>query len=488
MLRTLWRSLSLKKTTKSHVLAEASVERSLPELDSHESRSEIYTQLHDDTQKYILEQEGFKPPLKITQIENVATLAQPKSSQSSCSHLKYSETTLPGVFTPFPSHLDIADLAYLKSRDALTIPDKTTQLELLKGYIQGVHSTLPILDLKEFLSRAGFSQLLLTESSNLGKTCEVIEIETISFLLFQAVLFAGVEYVSSKVLRQAGYRDRKSAKRIFFRRVRLLYDFDTCNDHISMVQSLLLMSLCPPCSQSQKEGKGARHWLGLAVSMAINLGLNRDKTKFGSLSHRLHLKRRIWWTAFVRDRTLALDIGGYATQRFAIRREDCEMDMLSLHDFELDQPGIRHETTESLVLSKRAADVVERVLLCWNIETDLVARTSSCCFKSSAQITPALQEQAEPVSSNNTPTSSSSLNSDLARGEIWDDSEDIEEWTSSSPSIINAYVNEQSSQESSDSILGANFVHQVGFCNGSGHDVVGEYEDYLEYFNFAMVE
>ena len=43
----------------------------------------------------------------------------------------------------------------------------------------------------------------------------------IPFLLFQAVMLAGVEVVALRVLREEGYLDRERAQRVFFNRVRV---------------------------------------------------------------------------------------------------------------------------------------------------------------------------------------------------------------------------------------------------------------------------
>jgi hypothetical protein len=59
---------------------------------------------------------------------------------------------LPRVFIPFPRHLQVPDLSYLHSRDALTLPKEGLQIELLKAYIEFVHGSMPLLDLEEFLS------------------------------------------------------------------------------------------------------------------------------------------------------------------------------------------------------------------------------------------------------------------------------------------------------------------------------------------------
>ena len=128
---------------------------------------------------------------------------------------------LPRVFTPFPRHLEVPDLSYLHSRDALTLPKEELQIELLKAYIEFVHRSMPLLDLEEFLSAVKYGYEGLEGEEGVGVERENANRKQISFLLFQAVMFAGVEYVPLKSLKEAGYKSREDAQRAFFSRVRV---------------------------------------------------------------------------------------------------------------------------------------------------------------------------------------------------------------------------------------------------------------------------
>jgi hypothetical protein len=128
---------------------------------------------------------------------------------------------LPRVFMPFPRHLNATDLSYLHSRDALTLPSESLQIEILKAYVEYVNGSMPLLDLEEFLSSVKYGCEGLDGQKGRGIERENAGEKHISFLLFQAVMFAGVGYVSLKQLREAGYKSRESAKRAFFSRVRV---------------------------------------------------------------------------------------------------------------------------------------------------------------------------------------------------------------------------------------------------------------------------
>lgn len=128
---------------------------------------------------------------------------------------------LPSIFVHFPRHLDVADLIYLNSRDALTLPPEILQIVILKAYIEFVHPTFPILDLEGFLSVAKYGFKGLEGEKGKGVSRESADKKQIPFLLFQAVMFAGVEFVGLKALKDAGYKTREIAKKAFFGRVRV---------------------------------------------------------------------------------------------------------------------------------------------------------------------------------------------------------------------------------------------------------------------------
>ncbi|OBT61984.1 hypothetical protein VE03_08662 [Pseudogymnoascus sp. 23342-1-I1] len=233
------------------------------------------------------------------------------------------------------------------------------QSELLKSYADFVHSRMPILDLEEYLLMVNYMDDKPDEQRTDSGEFKNSGRKQISFLLFQAVLYAGLGYLSAKALREAGFQSRSSAQTIFFNRVTLLYSFNTCDDRLSVIQSLLLMTLCASTSE-------ARHWLSLATSFSQSLGLNRDVSSSSLSLQRKHLHRRIWWTAFLRDRILALGSNDDSSRTFIIKLEDCHIELLSLEDFDLDENRLNHETVSAVKMRTDAALCVERVMLCWH--------------------------------------------------------------------------------------------------------------------------
>jgi hypothetical protein len=82
---------------------------------------------------------------------------------------------------------------------------------------------MPILDLEEFLSAVKYGSASLDGQRGTGIERENALKKQVPFLLFQAVMFAAVGYVSMSALRSAGYHSRENAKWVFFSRVRVLF-------------------------------------------------------------------------------------------------------------------------------------------------------------------------------------------------------------------------------------------------------------------------
>ncbi|KFY96780.1 hypothetical protein V498_02478 [Pseudogymnoascus sp. VKM F-4517 (FW-2822)] len=297
---------------------------------------------------------------------SVDELSPPSSIQSDfftvtdlTSDTGYLSPPVSAVFTAFPSNLSSSDLSYLHSHDAFTLPSAAMQSELLKAYADFVHSQMAIIDLEEFLLVVNYMNEKPDKQRTDSGGFQTSGRKQISFLLFQAVLYAGLGYLSTKSLKEAGFQSYSSAQTILFNRVILLYSFNTCDDRLSVIQSLLLMTLCASTSE-------ARHWLSLAASFSQSLGLNCDVSSSRLPLRRKHLHRRIWWTAFLRDRILALRLSDDSRNRFIIKLEDCRIDPLNLEDFDLDENKSNHESVSAVKMRTDVVLCVERVMLCWH--------------------------------------------------------------------------------------------------------------------------
>jgi hypothetical protein len=258
----------------------------------------------------------------------------------------------------------------------------------------------------------------------------------------------------------------------------------------------MTLSPYPLTNPSTNNDKDSYHYLGLAISLSFSLGINRHlPPSISSNPRRKRLERRIWWTAFVRDRALALDNGaGFGGRPIRINREDCDVEMLSLEDFDLNL-SCEEEGEEEMKERMAARECVEKARLCWwSCDYGLVGNYFNMM---SNQLQPAwmLQKQKQ-ISIPRSQLQSQFAPHGRIEEQIYTDStsslsssrpyhqpaEEIEyATTSTTPSMHSDCITPPpSSQE---------FV-EVG-CEsplGAGYGVDGEYDDYLEYLKPAKRE
>nr|OQO29151.1 hypothetical protein B0A51_03855 [Rachicladosporium sp. CCFEE 5018] len=220
---------------------------------------------------------------------------------------------LPAYIKPFPAKFDQDDIVYLRNKGAMTIPGDELRDQLLKAFIEFIHPYMPLLDLQA---------LVRAIDGDDG-------VEQISLLLFQSIMFAAVASVEMMYLRNAGYTSRREARRDFFNKTRLLYDFDYESDRVSLIQSLLLMTYWYETPDDQKD---SQHWMGIAVSLSHTIGLHRSPDKTAVVNPaRKKLWKRIWWSTYMRDRLIALGM----RRPTRIKDSDFDVSMLEVNDFEM---------------------------------------------------------------------------------------------------------------------------------------------------------
>ncbi|KAK5056215.1 hypothetical protein LTR84_012768 [Exophiala bonariae] len=249
------------------------------------------------------------------------------------------EIVLPQYIQPIPLRIMREDLDYLKTKGAFLIPEAAFRNELLRCYVQYVHPYLPIIDLGDFLSA-----IEKDEPS-----------DSISLLLFQAVMFAGTAYIDMRYLVAQGYVTRKAARKAFFQKVKLLYDFDYEIDRVTVVQGVLLMTYW---YENPDDPKDVWHWLGVAISVARTIGLNCDTSDAPLMNHKQRcLWKRIWWSCFMRDRLIAIGM----RRPMRINDGDFDVSTLEISDFETD--ALPQEVIRMLGGCPSVRDTSKRVTL-----------------------------------------------------------------------------------------------------------------------------
>lgn len=82
---------------------------------------------------------------------------------------------------------------------------------------------------------------------------------------------------------------------------------------------------------SPDDQKDIWHWMGVALSLAYTIGLHRNPTVLKMPQEQKSLRKRIWWSLFIRDRIVALSI----RRSIRIVEQDCTVPMLEMEDFNL---------------------------------------------------------------------------------------------------------------------------------------------------------
>ena len=197
---------------------------------------------------------------------------------------------------------------YLRSIGAFSVPDYEVWEEVLTAYFKWFHPCFPILD------RPSFHHDFVSK--------------TVSPLLLQAMLFVGVTYCEVSLLHRLGFADLQDARSTYYNNAKDIYDADYEEDRIVIIQALFLMSYWREGPQLEKD---TRHWLSAAISLAQKLGIHRARSTNPDQAKR-RLRKRIWWTLYVRDRQSSTAVG----MPWFIQDRDCDIEELAVVDFEED--------------------------------------------------------------------------------------------------------------------------------------------------------
>ncbi|KAJ4306404.1 hypothetical protein N0V88_001204 [Collariella sp. IMI 366227] len=215
---------------------------------------------------------------------------------------------------PIPDRILAEDRQYLVQKHVFTLPPPRLQNALLAAYVEYVHPYMPLMELHDFL------KVVNDRTGASGK---------ISLFLYHAVMFAATAFVDEGLLKDAGYNSRRDARRAFFSKTRLLYDFDYETDRLVLVQGLLLMTYWYETPDDQKD---TWHWMGVAISLAHTIGLHRDPAKTPMVPRKQKLWKRVWWSCLIRDRLVALGM----RRPTRIKSEDFDVPPLLESDFEIE--------------------------------------------------------------------------------------------------------------------------------------------------------
>jgi hypothetical protein len=197
-----------------------------------------------------------------------------------------------------------ARMKALQAEGAFYFPPASVRLKLLQAYFKWFHPHFAVIEEEDFWnSYYGFE---------------------FSALLLQAMMFIGVIHCDESTLTELGWGDRHRAKWFFYIRAKDLYDATYETNKIVVIQALFLMSFWRAGALLEKD---ARHWLGTAISLSQTRALHRAGGNTEEKTTRL--KRRLWWSIYVRERQCASGLG----LPCRIREKDCDIEPLLCADF-----------------------------------------------------------------------------------------------------------------------------------------------------------
>ncbi|KIX01614.1 uncharacterized protein Z518_09340 [Rhinocladiella mackenziei CBS 650.93] len=266
---------------------------------------------------------------------------------------------------------DSALASFLQQQGAFTVPDVRTCYQLFRTYFDFVHPHYPILDRAEFAA----------QHANPANPP--------SYLLLQSVLFMASGHCELSVLHDAGFESRYHARKTFFQRAKALYDNDHEPNKVTVVQSVFLISFWWSGPTDQKD---TWHWLGIAISLALTLGMHRSTRHSDMKQKDRCLWKKIWWSLFAEDKHAATALG----RPVHIRQADCDVEPLERADFEeppVSRPDIfgRPEIVDGLYvialveLSTIAEGIVQRSFTAFNSTTSCNSDMFQSCSEALEQ-------------------------------------------------------------------------------------------------------
>ncbi|KAI1502947.1 fungal-specific transcription factor domain-containing protein [Biscogniauxia marginata] len=207
------------------------------------------------------------------------------------------------------------DVNYLESQGCLRVPTKAILDEFVQQYFLHVHPWMPLINEGDFWD-------MYCDQHGKGSN------EKISLLVFQAILFSSCNFVSKDSIKALGFPSIRAARASFYRRTKLLYDFDTEASLVCLSQTALLLSFWAP-NWSHASKKPNTIWLGAAIQNAKSAEAHLYSTMptFSATTEpaefkKQNLLKRLWWCCVIRDRILPLGM----RRSLQITREHFDLD------------------------------------------------------------------------------------------------------------------------------------------------------------------
>ncbi|KAK5061535.1 hypothetical protein LTR84_008079 [Exophiala bonariae] len=259
---------------------------------------------------------------------------QSKDVQAADSTVSQEHLELPDYITPLPQNIDRHTIQLLRQTGALSVPTNELVSELLRAFTCYVYPSLPVVDLLGCL-----------------ESVKVRNDNTVSLLLFQAIMMSGAAFADIRVLQRAGFQTHKEAQSALFRRVKLLYEMDIESSPTTIIQALLLMS---HWEGQVNDTKGRFYWQGVALSFAIGIGLDNPQYYSGQPGQH-QFRQRLWACCVTRTHLLPL----LERRPISVKSPDQDIEGLRPHisdinglAYAFDHYGLREGREESKILEE----------------------------------------------------------------------------------------------------------------------------------------
>ena len=211
------------------------------------------------------------------------------------------------------NELDNMEIDILHQRGAFLLPPRALCDELVDAYFKWVAPVVPIINKSRFMRQ-------YRDPKNPP-----------SLLLLQAILLAGSRVCTNPQLMDSSGSTTPAAM-TFYKRAKALYDANYEDDRVTIVQALILMGWY--WEGPEDVTKNVFYWSRVAIVVAQGSGMHRS-VEHSQLSRTdKRLWKRIWWTLFSRDRSVAVALG----RPVGINPEDSDVEMLTEEDFVEDEP------------------------------------------------------------------------------------------------------------------------------------------------------
>jgi hypothetical protein len=216
------------------------------------------------------------------------------------------------------TELDNVEIDILHQRGAFLLPPRALCDELIDSYFKWIHPIVPVINKTKFLHR-------YRDQKNPP-----------SLLLLQAMLLAGSRVCTNPQLMDANGSSTPAAL-TFYKRAKALYDANYEDDRVTIVQSLLLMGWY--WEGPEDVTKNVFYWTRVATIVAQGSGMHRSVEGSQLSKSDKRLWKRIWWSLFTRDRSVAVALG----RPCHINLDDSDVEMLTEDDFIEDEPDQQSE-------------------------------------------------------------------------------------------------------------------------------------------------